>query len=112
MARLLDTDESNSASVEGLFSFSAPCAKKKVPRKNSTPIVDSAVRRCTRGSMKWDGFKPLLQELPMPMPKKRKPRAKPLEVPADNKEATPSVEEEPSNDIPSAMPVRVIQAVV
>ncbi|KAE8797492.1 hypothetical protein D1007_27349 [Hordeum vulgare] len=100
MARKLDTDEGSFACAEGLFSFSSACAKQKVPHKNSTPIVDSAVRRCTRGSMKHDGFKPVLQELPMLMPKKRMPQSKPLEAPADNKETTPSVEEEPSNDIP------------
>ncbi|KAE8787815.1 hypothetical protein D1007_38132 [Hordeum vulgare] len=47
-------------------------------RKKATPVVDSSVRRCTRRSIKRDGFKPIPQELPAHVPKKRKPKAKPM----------------------------------
>ncbi|KAE8798281.1 DEAD-box ATP-dependent RNA helicase 34 [Hordeum vulgare] len=56
-------------------------APKRGPRKKATPIVDSSVRRYNRGSIKRDGFKQVLQELPRHVPKKRKLRAKPLDTP-------------------------------
>lgn len=43
------------------FSFSAQCVKKKRARRTVVPVVDSSLRRCTRGSIKRDGFKPVLQ---------------------------------------------------
>ncbi|KAI4970324.1 hypothetical protein ZWY2020_001238 [Hordeum vulgare] len=60
------------------FSFQSPAVTKKGAHKKDTPVVDSSVRRCTRGSIKRDGLKPLLQELPAHVPKKRKPKAKPM----------------------------------
>ncbi|XBI89508.1 hypothetical protein VPH35_027303 [Triticum aestivum] len=61
------------------ISFSAPSLKKKkAPKRSCPPVVDSELRRCTRTSAKRDGFKPLLQALPMFEPKKKKPRSKPL----------------------------------
>uniref|UniRef100_A0A8I6XC84 DUF7597 domain-containing protein n=1 Tax=Hordeum vulgare subsp. vulgare TaxID=112509 RepID=A0A8I6XC84_HORVV len=41
-------------------SFHSPAPTKKGTRKKVTPVVDSSVRRCTRGSIKRDGFKPIL----------------------------------------------------
>ncbi|KAE8770776.1 hypothetical protein D1007_57422 [Hordeum vulgare] len=70
----LDTESPQVTAVaasNAQFSFSAPCSKNRAPRNMSTPIVDSMVHRCTRGSVKRDGFKPILQELPMPLLKKR-----------------------------------------
>ena len=64
---------------EEQFSFSAPAPKtKRVTKRDRAPIVDSDLRRCTRSSVKRDGFKPVLQALPMTEPKKKKPKAKPL----------------------------------
>ncbi|XBI27174.1 hypothetical protein VPH35_051698 [Triticum aestivum] len=61
------------------ISFSAPSLKKKkAPKRSCPPVVDSELRRCTRSSAKRDGFKPVLQALPMSEPKKKKPRSKPL----------------------------------
>ena len=63
-----------------VFSFFVQCDKKKARRRKTlapTPIVDTEVRRCTRGSVKRDGFKPVFQELQQ-QPKKKKPRCKPL----------------------------------
>ncbi|KAE8804950.1 hypothetical protein D1007_18967 [Hordeum vulgare] len=68
---------SPSSSTEDL-SFRSPAPSKKGTRKKATPVVDSSVLRCTRGSIKRDGFKPILQELPAHVPKKRKPKAKPM----------------------------------
>ena len=65
-------------------------------------MVDSSVRRCTRGSIKHDGFKPILQELPAHVPKKRKPKAKPM----------PSTSQETEDvQVPPATPIPVIQEV-
>uniref|UniRef100_A0A8I6WVX7 DUF7597 domain-containing protein n=1 Tax=Hordeum vulgare subsp. vulgare TaxID=112509 RepID=A0A8I6WVX7_HORVV len=74
----------------------------KGTRKKATPVVDSSVRRCTRGSIKRDGFKPILQELPAHVPKKRKPKAKPM----------PSTLQETEDvQVPPATPILVIQEV-
>ncbi|KAI4980713.1 hypothetical protein ZWY2020_021198 [Hordeum vulgare] len=74
----------------------------KGTRKKATPVVDSSVRRCTRGSIKRDGFKPILQELPAHVPKKRKPKAKPM----------PSTSQETEDvQVPRAIPIPVIQEV-
>ncbi|KAI5005094.1 hypothetical protein ZWY2020_032337 [Hordeum vulgare] len=73
---------SPSSSAEDSFSFQSTAVTKKGTRKKAMPVVDSSVRRCTRGSIKRDGFKPVLQELPTHVPKKRKPKAKPMPSPA------------------------------
>ncbi|KAI4999467.1 hypothetical protein ZWY2020_004056 [Hordeum vulgare] len=80
-----------------VFGFTSPTVRKKGSRKQATPIVDSSIRRCTRGSIKRDGFKPVLQELPMHAPKKRKPKAKPM----DRQEG---------EQVPPATPIPVLQA--
>uniref|UniRef100_A0A8I6YF65 Uncharacterized protein n=1 Tax=Hordeum vulgare subsp. vulgare TaxID=112509 RepID=A0A8I6YF65_HORVV len=90
-----------------LFSFETPAARKRGPRKKATPIVDSSIRRCKRGSIKRDGFKPVLEELPMHVPKKRKPRAKLLDTPEVQAAPASSLEEA----LPHATPLRVIQEV-
>ena len=65
--------------AEEQFSFSAPAPKtKRVTKRDRAPVVDSDLRRCTRSSIKRDGFKPVLQALPMTEPKKKKPRPKPF----------------------------------
>uniref|UniRef100_A0A8I7B735 DUF7597 domain-containing protein n=1 Tax=Hordeum vulgare subsp. vulgare TaxID=112509 RepID=A0A8I7B735_HORVV len=89
------------SSAEDLPSHS-PAPSKKGTRKNATPVVDSSVRRCTRGSIKRDGFKPILQELPAHVPKKRKPEAKTM----------PSTSQETKDvQVPPATHIRVIQEV-
>ncbi|KAI5022300.1 hypothetical protein ZWY2020_059030 [Hordeum vulgare] len=92
---------SPSSSAEDL-SFLSPAPSKKGTRKKATPVIDSSVRRCTRGSIKRDGFKPILQELPSHVPKKRKPKAKPM----------PSTSQETEDvQVPPATPIPVIQEV-
>uniref|UniRef100_A0A8I6YQE8 DUF7597 domain-containing protein n=1 Tax=Hordeum vulgare subsp. vulgare TaxID=112509 RepID=A0A8I6YQE8_HORVV len=89
---------SPSSSAEDL-SFLSPAPSKKGTRKKATPVVDSSVHRCTRGSIKRDGFKPILQELPAHVPKKRKPKAK----------AMPSTSQETEDvQVPPATPIPVI----
>uniref|UniRef100_A0A8I7B6R8 DUF7597 domain-containing protein n=1 Tax=Hordeum vulgare subsp. vulgare TaxID=112509 RepID=A0A8I7B6R8_HORVV len=95
------TPLSPSSSAHDL-SFHSPAPSKKGTRKKATPVVDSSVRRCTRGSIKRDGFKPILQELPAHVPKKRKPKAK--SMPSTSRE-TEDVQ------IPPATPIPVIQVV-
>ncbi|KAI4965022.1 hypothetical protein ZWY2020_057643 [Hordeum vulgare] len=106
-SEVIASSDSISAPSGDLFSFETPAAPNKGPRKKAMPIVDSSVRRCTKGSIKRDGFKPVLQELPMHVPKKRKPRAKPLDAP--EVQAAPSSSHE--EFVPPMTPVRVIQAV-
>uniref|UniRef100_A0A8I6X8W6 Uncharacterized protein n=1 Tax=Hordeum vulgare subsp. vulgare TaxID=112509 RepID=A0A8I6X8W6_HORVV len=93
------TPISPTSSSEDL-SFRSPAPSKKGSRKKATPVVDSSVRRCTRGSIKRDGFKPVLQELPAHIPKKRKPKAKPMSSTTHETE-----------DVPPATPIPVIQEV-
>uniref|UniRef100_A0A8I7B0V3 DUF7597 domain-containing protein n=1 Tax=Hordeum vulgare subsp. vulgare TaxID=112509 RepID=A0A8I7B0V3_HORVV len=93
---------SPSSSATDSFSFQSPAPSKKGSRKKATPVVDSSVRRCTRGSIKQDGFKPVLQELPVHVPKKRKPKAKPMPSPA---------QESAEVQVPPTTPIPVIQAV-
>uniref|UniRef100_A0A8I6Z1F3 DUF7597 domain-containing protein n=1 Tax=Hordeum vulgare subsp. vulgare TaxID=112509 RepID=A0A8I6Z1F3_HORVV len=93
---------SPSSSAEDDLSFHSPAPSKKGTRKKATPAVDSSVRRCTRGSIKRDGFKPILQELPAHVPKKRKPKAKPM----------PSTSQETEDvQVPPPTPITVIQEV-
>uniref|UniRef100_A0A8I6Z4L5 DUF7597 domain-containing protein n=1 Tax=Hordeum vulgare subsp. vulgare TaxID=112509 RepID=A0A8I6Z4L5_HORVV len=84
------------------FSFQSPAPTKKGTRKKATPVVDSSVRRCTRGSIKRDGYKQILHELPAHVPKKRKPKAKPMPSPA---------QESDDVQVSPATPIPVIQAV-
>ncbi|KAE8797891.1 hypothetical protein D1007_26903 [Hordeum vulgare] len=93
---------SPSSSAEDSFSFQSPAPTKKGTRNKATPVVDSSVRRCTRGSIKRDGFKPVLQELPAHVPRKRKPKAKPMPSPA---------QECADVQVPPATPILVMQAV-
>ncbi|MCY6524823.1 hypothetical protein OYG11_11480, partial [Actinobacillus pleuropneumoniae] len=67
--------------TDASFTFEAQCHKKKTRRRKTmapTPVVETSVRRCTRGSVKRDGFKPVFQEL-QHHHKKKKPRNKPIE---------------------------------
>ncbi|KAI4987449.1 hypothetical protein ZWY2020_020249 [Hordeum vulgare] len=106
-SEVIASSDSISPPSGDLFSFETPAALKWGSRKKATPIVDSSVRRCTRGLIKRDGFKTVLQELPMYVPKNRKPRAKPLDAP--EVQAAPSSSQE--EYVPPATPVQVIQAV-
>uniref|UniRef100_A0A8I6WCY0 DUF7597 domain-containing protein n=1 Tax=Hordeum vulgare subsp. vulgare TaxID=112509 RepID=A0A8I6WCY0_HORVV len=92
---------SPSSSTKDL-SFRSPAPSKKGTRKKATPVVDSSVRRCTRGSIKRDRFKPILQELPAHVPKKRKPKAKTM---------TSTSQETKDVQVPPATPIPVIQEV-
>lgn len=56
------------------FVASSP-VKTRHQCKVATPVVESTVRCCTSGSLKRDGYKLVLQELPMPQPRKKNPRA-------------------------------------
>ncbi|KAE8793593.1 hypothetical protein D1007_31752 [Hordeum vulgare] len=71
------THVSTLPSTEEIFSFESLAITRKGPHKQATPIVDSSVHRCTRGSIKRDGFKPVLQELLMDVPKQRKTKPSP-----------------------------------
>jgi len=94
--------QSASASNER-FSFSASSSKKKkVSKHGRPPVVDSELCHCTRSSAKRDGFKPVLQALPMTEPKKKKPRSKPLADGYHARRATP---------VPPPMPIFHIQQI-
>jgi len=93
-----------SADAEETTGTAPVISKSRRPCKTSapTPIVDTSVRRCTRISVQWDGFKPTFQELSL-RPKRKKPRARPFtaEMPDD-----PTHEE-----IPPATPVSCLQEI-
>lgn len=93
---------SPSSSIEDSFSFQSPASTKKGTRKKATPVVDSSIRRCTRGSIKRDGFKQVLHELLAHVPKNRKPKAKTMPSPA---------QESADVQVPPATPIPVMQAV-
>ena len=81
-------------------------------KKKNTPVVETTVRRCTRSTIKRDGFKAgNFAELPM-APKKKKPKTKPiqmvLEEPVEDQAQGPAQEEMPA--VPPT-PLRVIQAI-
>ena len=67
-----------------------------------TPIVDTSVRRCTRSSVQWDGFKPVFHELAI-QPKRKKPRAKPF--------TAQETEEQAFEEIPPATPIALLQEI-
>ena len=71
-----------------------------------TPIVETSVRRCTRGLLQRDGFKPSFQELPM-QSKRKKPKAKPFSavMSEDLPEDTPTV------DLPPPTPIKKLQQI-
>lgn len=69
--------EANSSQVspevsEESFSFSM----KKVAKRKVAPLVDTSLRRCTRGSVRRDDYKQVLHALPMSEPHKKKPKEK------------------------------------
>ncbi|KAE8820031.1 hypothetical protein D1007_01998 [Hordeum vulgare] len=74
-AATTEVPHDDSLPTSGELGYTSPAVRTKGYRKQATPIVDSSVRRCTRGSIKRDGFKPVLQELPMHAPKKRNTKA-------------------------------------
>ena len=69
-------------------------------KRKITPLVDSSLRRCTRSAAKRDGFKPILHQLPLSEPRKKKPRAKSL------LNDIPVVDSVPTDPAPSSSPVR------
>lgn len=105
---------SSSVHTDEQFSFSAQQTKKTTKRKKAlVPVVDTTVRRCTRGSIKRDGYKPILQELPMAQPKKKKPRSKPMGEERQSAAQVPHMEEKSGSDrqLPPETPVKVIQKI-
>lgn len=110
----------SSSVLDDQFAFSAQQARKKSVKRKVTPLVDSSLRRCTRSAAKRDGFKPVLHQLPLSEPRKKKPRAKPLltdipavdSVPAGPAPSSSSVHgESPSGSIPPPTPIRTIQII-
>uniref|UniRef100_A0A8I6X5X8 Uncharacterized protein n=1 Tax=Hordeum vulgare subsp. vulgare TaxID=112509 RepID=A0A8I6X5X8_HORVV len=99
-AATTEVTHGDSLPTTGEFAFTSPAIKKKGSRKQATPIVHSSVRRCKRGSIKRDGFQPVLQELPMHVPTKRKPKAKPMDNPEGGQ----------AHKVPPATPIPVLQA--
>ena len=94
------------------LTFSSPAITKKTApkrRKKATPIVDTAVRRCTRSTLKRDGFKAgNLTELPL-APKRKKPKAKPMMKEAEEEKAQGPAQQE--EQVVPPTPIKVIQAI-
>lgn len=97
------------------------CDKKKTRRRKTlapTPMVETSVHRCTRGSVKRDGFKPVFQEL-QSQPKKKKPRCKPFvatvsdEDGGQDKDAAGPQNEVGATlgDVPPPTPIKTIQQI-
>ena len=89
-------------------------------KRKITPLVDSSLRRCTRSAAKRDGFKPVLHQLPLSEPRKKKPSAKLLlndipivdSVPADPAPPSSLVHGEASSgSVPPPTPIRTIQII-
>ena len=70
-----------------------------------TPVVETSVRRCTRGSLQRDGYKPTFQELPM-QAKRRKPKAKPFSATVSQ-----NMQDEPIEDLPPPTPIPKLQQI-
>ena len=70
-----------------------------------TPIVETSVRRCTRGSLQRDGFKPVFQELPM-QSKRRKPKPKPFSATGSD-----NLQDEQLEDLPPPTPINKLQQI-
>ena len=83
--------------------------QRKVRRSRKTmaptPVVETSVRRCTRGSLQRDGFKPTFQELPM-QAKKRKPKAKP-----SSSTGSQNMRDEPIEDLTPPSPIPKLQQI-
>ncbi|XBI55160.1 hypothetical protein VPH35_037037 [Triticum aestivum] len=97
------------------FSFSAERQVKKGRRRKTMapmPLVETSVRRCTRGSIKRDGFNPVFQEL-QSEPKKKKPRSKPfVVVPSeDAHQHGHGDNEEDPHGVPPPTPIPTLQRV-
>ena len=70
-----------------------------------THVVETLVRRCTRGSLQRDGFIPTFQEIPM-QSKRRKPKAKPLAATISE-----NMQEKPIDDLPPLTPISKLQQI-
>ena len=70
-----------------------------------TLVVETSVRRCTRGFLQRDGFKPTFQELPM-QAKRRKPKAKPFSATVSQ-----NMQDEQVEDLPSPTPISKLQQI-
>lgn len=91
------------------FSFSSQCAKKgRRPRKTlaPTPIVETSMRRCTRGSVQRDGFKPIFHELAS-QHKRKRPKSKPFTAVMSDDPAHGGT----SVSVPPATPINRIQEI-
>ena len=97
------------------LTFSSPTLTKAATprrRKRTTPIVNTVVRRCTRSTIKRDGFKAgTFAELPLD-PKRKKPKTKPipvvLEAIAEGQAQGPAQEEVP---VVPPTPIKVLQSI-
>lgn len=70
-----------------------------------TPVVETSIRRCTRGSLQRDGFKPTFQELPM-QSKRRKPKSKSFSA-----TVTQSMQVEHVEDLPPPTPISKLRRI-
>lgn len=95
---------------EESFSFLAQCGKKAAKRKVA-PVVDSSLHRCTRGSVRRDGYKPVLHALPMTEPCKKKPKAKPIAAPQTTCEDGTAEGTSSAARVPPPMPITDIQMI-
>ena len=98
MARALCFDKVGSieAPSQTLFSSLVVTRSKTSKRRADTPVVETLVRRCTRSSVKRDGFRPNPVEKPTPRKKiKRQPRKKAGKKDASQKKEEVAIPETP-----------------
>ena len=115
MARaLFPAQQTQSSSIGEAVQFTEPPEQPEVeqrkvrrPRKTMAPtrVVETSVRRCTRGSLQRDGYKPTFQELPMQV-KRRKPKAKPFSATVSQ-----NMQDEPIEDLPPPTPIHKLQQI-
>lgn len=112
--------QTSSSALDDQFAFSAQQARKKISRRNITPVVDTSLRRCTRSAAKRDGFKSVLQQLPLSEPRKKKPRAKSLLAINPVVDSVPNAAAPPPSPVhgdtplgsaPPPTPIRTIQII-
>lgn len=109
----------SNATTDDAFSFMAQCDKKKARHHKimaPMPVVETSVRRCTRGSVRRDGYKPVFQEL-QSQPEKKKPRCKPftatlLDDPQDKDDAVMGANDGANlGGVPPPTPIKSIQEI-
>ena len=98
VARALCFDKVVSTEAPSQILFSSPVVtrSKSSKRRADTLVVESLVRRCTRSSMKRDGFRPTPVEKPTRRKKiKRQPRKKAVKKDASQKKEEVAIPETP-----------------